>query len=313
MKTHVWVITELQRNDSILEKDGVVCIIGKDLRIGYKNLQQKCGKELSTIEIDFLLIAGAVAFTDRKIKRKRSQWARQLTIHISVYCPEQWNRSQNKLVECLNFLTGDDWKFEFIKREDNLQQGFQQTFLKDLKGQIMVIPYSGGMDSYAGLNLIQHDEPEVKPFLATIEFKRTHETKKSAFDTSHCLDESDNRTYVPISFSKLDHPEISFRSRTFVFFSVAAIVARLIGSKRILVPESGQGALGTVLITLGDEPAFQATVPTFTEKLRNLLGVLWNNAPAFEHPYLWNTKAEVLHRLIEINKANDILKTRSFM
>ncbi|OQW90794.1 MAG: hypothetical protein BWK78_06165 [Thiotrichaceae bacterium IS1] len=311
MKTHIWVITESQLDGSVPEKGDVVCVIGKDLKIGYENLQQKCGEELSSIEIDFLSVAGAVAFADRKIRRKTHQWARQLTIHISVYCPEQWGRSQNKLVECLNFLTGDYWKFEFIKREDNLQQGFQQTLLKDIKGQTVVIPYSGGMDSYADLNLVKHDEPDVKPFLVTIEFKKTLETRKSAFHTSHSLDGSDNRAYVPITFSELDHPEISFRSRTFVFFSVAAIVAKLIGSKRILIPESGQGALGTALITLGDEPTFQATVPTFTEKLRNFLTTLWNDALAFEHPYLWNTKAEVLHRLIEINKADDLLETCS--
>ncbi|OQW87093.1 MAG: hypothetical protein BWK78_09415 [Thiotrichaceae bacterium IS1] len=86
------------------------------------------------------------------------------------------------------------------------------------------------------------------------------------------------------------------------------MVAKLIGSKRILIPESGQGALGTALITLGDEPTFQATVPTFTVKLRRFLSTLWEDeTPAFEHPYLWNTKAEVLHRLIEINKVDDLL------
>ncbi|OQW87092.1 MAG: hypothetical protein BWK78_09410 [Thiotrichaceae bacterium IS1] len=201
---HIWAIVEPQSRGGIPKED-IVCVIGKDLKIGYDNLQQKCGKKWSSLEIDFLFIAGTVAFADRTVKRKTDQWARQLAIHVPVYCPEQWGNSQNKLVECLNFLTGDYWTFEFIKREDHLKQSFQQTFLKDIKGQTVVIPYSGGMDSYAGLNLVKHDEPEVKPFLVTIEFKKTLETKKSAFHSSHSLDKSDNRACVSITFSKLDH------------------------------------------------------------------------------------------------------------
>ncbi len=311
MNTHIWVIAESQFDEHIEKPEDVICIIGKNLKIGYENLQQKSGKELSPLEIDLLFIVGAVAFADRKIRRKTHQWKRQLTLHIAVGCPEQWAKSQNNLIACLNFLTGDNWIFEFIKRQDDMKQSFQQTFLKDINGKTIIIPYSGGIDSYAGLNLVKHDEPEIKPFLVTVEFKKTHETKQLAFYTSHSLDELDNRAFIPITFSKLDHPEISFRSRTFIFFSIAAIVANLVGSQRILIPESGQGALGTALTTLGNEPTFQATTPVFTVKLRNFLTTLWNSTPTFEHPYLWNTKAEVLSRLIKINAANELLKTLS--
>ena len=302
MTTHFWVISK--RHDKIPKED-IVCLIEKDLKIRPENLQQKCDQTLSAIEIDFLSVIGAVALTDRTIKRKKFQWNRQLVVHISVYRPERWYESQNKLVEGLNFLTGDDWNFEFIQREGEILESFQGTLFKDIKGEIVVMPYSGGMDSYAGLKLLKHDEPKVKPFLVTTEFKKTLETRKVALHTSRSLDKSDNRVYVPITFSRRDHPEISFRSRTFVFFSIAAIVAHLIGSTRILIPESGQGTLGTALITL------QATAPTFTTKLRNFLTTLWHNVPTFEHPFLWNTKAEILHRLTHIHQTDALLTTRS--
>src|SRR3546814_4414490 len=44
--------------------------------------------------------------------------------------------------------------------------------------------------------------------------------------------------------------ESSFRSRGFQFGVVAAIAAHLFGISRIVVPESGQGALGPVLLPL---------------------------------------------------------------
>ncbi len=306
-KMRVNVITKSQVRKST-SKNETICVIDEDVKIDYEELQQKCGKELSPVDIDLFLVLGVVAFADRKFNRKAK---REFVLQIPVYCSEQWVKSQDSLEDYLDSLTGDYWKLVFIQREDDVKQSFQNTFLKDIEGQTVVIPYSGGMGSYAALNLIQHDN-SVKPFLVAIEFKKTLKTKKLVFDTSHSLDKSDNRACVYICFSKPSYPNSLVQSRTFVFFSIAAIAAKLLGSKRVLIPESGQGALGAALMTLGNEHDFEPTVPTLTSKLKKFLSTLWsNNAVNFEHPYLWNTKAEMLHKFEKANRVDDLLKTCS--
>src|SRR3989442_8725186 len=48
------------------------------------------------------------------------------------------------------------------------------------------------------------------------------------------------------------HAESSFRSRPFIFYSLAAYGASLAGSKRVLIPENGQGSIGGSLVLLGN-------------------------------------------------------------
>ncbi len=68
-----------------------------------------------SIAADFLFIASAVYMSDKLIDRAEAEdgWTRQFEVTIPVSSPTVWQQASCELNECVSFLTGDRWKFEF--------------------------------------------------------------------------------------------------------------------------------------------------------------------------------------------------------
>src|SRR3546814_18925466 len=85
-------------------------------------------------------------------------------------------------------------------------------------------------------------------------------------------------------FRSLGHTsnESSFRSRGFQFGVVAAIAAHLFGISRIVVPESGQGALGPVLLPLYNIYRDYRNHPSFFRMLERFLSAALDHSVEFD-------------------------------
>jgi hypothetical protein len=88
--------------------------------------------------------------------------------------------------------------------------------------------------------------------------------------------------------------EPSVRSRGFKFALISGLAAYLAKSKRVIVPESGIGALGPVLVPVGQAYEDYRSYPLFAKHMENFLSALLGYHVVYEFPQLWKTKGETL-------------------
>lgn len=70
------------------------------------------------------------------------------------------------------------------------------------------------------------------------------------------------------------------------------------GASRILLPESGQSALGSSLVPSGQNYPHYGAHPLFAQRMESLLHALFGRRIRIEIPRLWSTKGQTLHELL---------------
>lgn len=273
------------------------CLLGADIVILYDELRNLCLRHLEARDLDLLVVAAAVAYADRNVKRYEKSWSRIMHLTIPVHEKDRWANPtvSSALSNTLGYLTGDIWNFSFIQRKKS-DPNVGQLFLEKLiQGEFVLVPYSGGLDSFAASRLLQLQTSR-NPFYITIETSsQSRSIAKKTISKTEKIHAS-----LPIRFKKNDHPEASSRTRTFLFFAVTALAARMLRATNILVSENGQGALGPSLVPSGAEHPYMGTHPAFTRRFAQFITSLWDDQTLqFEHPYIWHTKAELLSTLKE--------------
>lgn len=280
----------LCNGSSATRKLDTACVIGRDLVVMPEVLSRYCLKPLEPRIYDLVLIAGAVAFADRVVQRKtRVCWRRKLEVVVPTSDPDFWKQTLvlRKLTETLDLLTGDVWGFDFSRASKTTNIDAQA--LLPFEGRThVVIPFSDGLDSFATSQLASARTPNV----GLIKVTTTSRAKASHHSEQY-------RVSIPLTRrgSNIRLRETSYRSRGFVFGVMAGIAAHLLEADRIIVPESGQGALGPWLNPLGNEAPDVRMHPFFTASLSRLMETVFNRRIPHEHPQLWKTKGETLREL----------------
>lgn len=279
--------------------------LGSDVRIGSSAIARFCWRNLTDLDLDVIGFAALVAHCDRRVRRKLIQsagWARSFSVEAEVSHPATWQRASFEIADTLRFLSGDTWRFQFKprpKRRRVLPRQLELAAPPEARGRrVVVIPYSGGLDSFASLLAVRATGDF--PFLVTTDSGT--DAASRARSTSSASTEW--RASVPVT-SRRKGREATYRTRTFLYFVLAAVAARLAGAEEIVVPENGQGSIGASLVPVGPEHPYRSTSPAFTFRLSGLLNRIWAWSPKFLHPNAWRTKAETLSGLSvdEIEKA----------
>ena len=292
----------------------VPCVVGRDLVIRPDELGDYCLKALPPRVDDLLLVAGAVAFVDRAVRRRTAKgWERRLHLVVPVLDPDFWadRRVSAALLTVLRLLTGDAWHFEFARRRSRLAARPRQERLPFGDRPAMVLPFSDGLDSLAVARLTAAREPHAGLVLVTVGRLRDPDTD---WRIRHFKDRY-HRVRLPFAAprreSKVRFREASYRSRAFLFGVASGIAAGLLGTRRALVAESGQGSLGPALTSIGNEVPDVRMHPTFTAALSDLLTLVLGQRVRFEHPRMWCTKGETLKDLVDARLSDDWQRTRS--
>ncbi len=287
------------------------CHLGQALELSHRQLEAYCVRQLEPVDIDLLVTGGLLAFADRSVTRRRaSGWARQLTVRVPVLDLDRWSNPEvsKALVKCLRSLTGDVWHLKFQQRSHGSVDGRLLSFKQERESPGVVLPYSDGLDSFAGFRL--HNNSNEKVWLVTMEHGSrvgvgSRRTQQEWSGKHHALQ-------VPLHFRGLDHPEQTFRTRAFLFLISAAVACRLTGANRIAIAENGQGAIGPWLVPVGNEHPYSSSHPRFTRSLRSFLKTLWDGwAPRFDHPNLWRVKSSLLRELKKRNLLSGWHETNS--
>lgn len=250
---------------------------------------------------DLLVICAAVEFADRRCARRIGRWSRRFNITVPVEDPEAWQEPgvQMRLRDALRQLTGDEWHFTFVRGDGFAVNGGFQRRLPFESNKQFAIAYSNGLDSRCVSGLYEKNGAAIRVRLT----KTRDRVKKGerAFDL------------IPFRVDPEPSPESSVRSRGFKFAAITAIAAHISGLERIIVPESGQGALGPVLLRLHNIYPDYRNHPVFLQKMERFVKALLGHSVSYHQPRIWNTKGQTISAfLAEPGNARDsILDTRS--
>lgn len=284
-----------------------------NVRLGIEAVRQAWLAECPPILLDVLEIATYVYVADQASSRGRpgdlgTKWPRSLTFRIPVRNPKRWSDPQlaDLLIITLQFLTQDEYNFEFIKRAPTTPPNYFTFNDRPLARPVdEVMLFSGGLDSLAGAVeetvagkrhalLVQHrSTPKLQPRHDEL----LAELTRRATAAGGCI------THFPVTVNKDEELTESFtqRSRSFLFVSLAAVMAALVGRDKIRFFENG-----IVSFNLPISPAVvgarasRTTHPRVLAGYSCILSTLCDRPIEVENPFLWKTRADVARTLAAV-------------
>ncbi|HUN86781.1 MAG TPA: 7-cyano-7-deazaguanine synthase [Terracidiphilus sp.] len=274
-------------------RGALTCQIEREVEFSPASMESYFFAKWEPIAYDALLVAAAVEFADKTRRRPSFTWRREFDVLVPVHDPDRWNDRQVKdaLIGTLSFLTGDVWKIDFYKRRKPADQP-QQSKLNLPSNVEAVLPFSNGLDSkaVAGLMTRQLGDRLVRIRLGSkLRGKEVLATGREPFTSVPYQVKCGRRPFV----------ESSARSRGFKFALVSGLAAYLSGANQIILPESGQGALGPALVPVGQAYEDYRGHPLFTTRMEAFIAAILGHGVEFAFPRLWATKAETLKAFID--------------
>ena len=252
--------------------------------------------------LDLLFVGAAVFGADTHISREKTSqngWTREIALSLPVSDLDKWDAIAPTLERALRFLSGDYWKLSFRKRSARVARQIKKAKGKPKLKYSCVSLFSGGLDSYIGA--IDRLEDNENPILVSHSW-----VTGASHNQKVCLEkleaEYPNKIlHLPgrIAFSSAAMPDVekedSERSRSFLFFSMAAVAASALGAgTRICVPENGLISLNVPIdhLRLGSLST-RTTHPFVIARFNEILGMLGISAK-LENPYAHKTKREMV-------------------
>ena len=257
----LYVLEENRKPDGYCPKDGVTAIVGQEIAFNANVLDTFDVKGFRPVHYDLLVMCAAIEFADRRWKRPQ-RWSRNLHLTVPVFDLGIWQKRQvlESLRSVLRHLTCDDWKLTFVQAREDSSIGVRQREMNFSDTKTFAIPYSDGLDSRA-VAALSGDKNEAL-CIRVAKFPQRRSAGDSYF------------TQIPFKVNGYRSNESSFRSHGFQFAAVTAIAAHLSNISRIAAPDSGQSALGPVLLPLHNIYPDYRNHPTFFRKMERFIEVL---------------------------------------
>ena len=273
-------------------RDWLRCEIGKNLKFDTEGLEAYCLAPWDSRVYDVFVVAAAVQFCDHTKARPATGWGREIVLRIPVHDPSCWSSPDvsEALHEALTFLTGDQWHITFTGRKAPALSPKQGQFIMPDRSRV-IIPFSDGLDSRAVAGLVEreHGHKLIRVRLGSKSLNRSR-PRNQRFPFAS----------VPyhVQPGKKRFDETSARSRGFRFALLSGVAAYLSQAEQVIVPESGQGALGPCLVPVGQAYADYRNHPLFTDRMEAFLLALFGHQVRYDFPRLWYTKGETLAEFV---------------
>jgi len=265
---------------------------------------QEMGIQPTETAHDLLVLAAAVYCADTRINRyseSQDSWSREVDIYLPVRDLTTWNGVASLLSKMLEFLTGDKWRFFFRERPKGFTKVIRQAEL-DLSGlPTSACLFSGGLDSFIGaIDLLEAGE---SPLLVSHSWPSNVSGYQNRCALAlegrygkECIRRLESRVGFPKSFIRGTDLENSERSRSFLFFSLAAFAASGFGKSDVIihVPENALISLNVPLDTLRlGSLSTRTTHPHYIRQFNELLRKI--KVPArVANAYNLKTKGEMV-------------------
>jgi hypothetical protein len=295
-----------------------------NVHLKIEDVRKAMYKAVPTAFLDLIDIAVYVYCADQAITRGGGgiqsggeigqNWRRTLFFRIPVRNPDIWKSRSvlSELISTLSFLSEDEYHFEFehLKKDISLQGylDFNSTPFDGVVEEVAL--FSGGLDSVAGA--VKESVVDKRKVLLV----NHRSTEKLTPRHRHLLNLLDGHAkghdplHIPVRINKEKGlgREYTQRSRSFVYASLAATIATMIGLNRIRFYENG-------VVSLNLPPSAQVvgaratrtTHPQVLNGFARLFSSLAAKPFIVENPFLWKTKTEVV-KLIGDAGCGDLIK-----
>lgn len=279
---------------------------GQNLRNGVTEFVREFG-EISSLENDLLNVASAIFACDLAFKRgERENISRQIDLTIPVVNYATLSANLVRIQYTLLILSHDVWQIHFVPAAGTPEANHTWT----TSNHCSLLLFSGGLDSFSaavdlaercdGIELVSHvtANPAVRGtqerLLAYLQEQFPGKYSRISYHIS-------GRKSGDYDFPSDTDREESQRTRSFMFLTLAALTARRKGILNVIyMAENGQMAIHLPL-TAARISAFSTYTahPEFLTEMQGLLRSLLNFPINLQNPYLYQTKAEVVAKLVQ--------------
>ena len=267
--------------------------LSRDVKFSTAALETYAFAQWKSVIYDAMVVAAAIEYGDRIVKRYPQGWSRRISLQIPVHDPSHWSAHDvsGALHDTIRFLTGDHWSINFIQRSRDAPSPSQRYLSLPVKTKA-VIPYSDGMDSRAVAGIVGASLGDKLVRVRVGSKKWDNPRNDNGWEPF---------TMVPykVHFKK-SNKESSVRSRGFKFALIGAIAAYLTDADEIVIPESGQGAIGPALVTVGHTHPDYRSHPLFTIRMQRFVEALLEKRLSYVFPRIWSTKGETLREFVSL-------------
>jgi 7-cyano-7-deazaguanine synthase in queuosine biosynthesis len=298
-------VTALVKNERAIDgKDSyyVRFDLEKDIKVHFDGPLGPHGPDAETS--DLLDIALSVMFVERDLRKLAlTNRVSRITITIPVRELSKWASRRATLEEILRFMGGHDWQLEFTKSLLPPRKANNQL----REGKKLVVLHSGGMDSACGLGSLLTKRRSVQ--LVSFYTNQRPIQEQIAAELEFA---PPSQLYATWQDKKSRRGRGAFAYRSFLFLSLATLVARSFGARSILQFENGFMAASVppcanYFVTRHAHPKYHRLFNELLEQMSLSITV--------ENPFRWKTKRQAVldfRNAVGAGKADRILaKTQS--
>lgn len=268
--------------------------------------------------LDLTRIAAYVYWADQMASRggdadiSGDRWRRSFEVCAPVSDPDFWNdvSTSGQLCEVLGFLSEDVWSFHFSKSLIEEQLYLDTDPRAPRRNPDCVVLFSGGVDSLcAAVEVFK--EHTLKPALVSHWSTPMVDHRQEAL-VGHLRSLIPQwffpRATILVNKARSREREITQRTRSFLFASLAAEVASALGISDVILTDNGVVSLN---LPINDQLvgalASRSTHPKFINLFNNLIRDALPHAPQLRNP-LWNrTRTEALG-ILEGSRVPELLQ-----
>ncbi len=274
-----------------------------------EDIHSKMFRSVPTQFHDLLEIATYVYGADQAIKRGADDvdnfgdaWRRDLHFVIPVRNPDFWSTPQvlQTLRSTLGFLSDDNYQFEFVavKQDHAIQDYLDFNDAQQIFGRPQqVVMFSGGLDSLAGAVeeiLTQRRRVVLVTHKSTPKLNNRHRTMQALL-AAKAGDNAPHHIGVRVHKASELNQEYTQRSRSFLYMSIGATIAKMLGLHSLRFYENGVISLNLpVCAQVAGGRATRTTHPQVMQGFQEIISLVAGEPFTIENPFIWKTKADVV-------------------
>lgn len=291
-----------------------------EVRLRIDDISQAMATNIPPRFVDLMEIATYVYCADQAVTRGGAgvdnlgaDWRRTLRFRIPVRDLDFWRSARvlDALCGTLGFLSEDEYHFDFLPprspTEFQYYMGLGDSHPQGNPEEVVL--FSGGLDSLGGAI---HEAVVDKRRVALVMHRPTEKLRPRHDHLQRLLDAHAGPfrpRYFPVTINKQKglSREYTQRSRSFLYASLGATVARLYGIPGIRFYENGVVSLNLPLSPqVVGAKATRTTHPRVLGGFARLLSLVSDGAFRVENPFMWQTKAQVVRGIADAGCADTI-------
>lgn len=278
--------------------------------LGIEDIHRSMYKDVPVRFHDLLEIATYVYCADQEWARGQkdaetfgANWRRHFHFVIPVRDTGFWNSAEvtNCLTDTLGFLSDDHYEFEFVGAPNRPPL---DRFLKfNERGELLGFPdqvmlFSGGLDSLGGaVDEIVNQKRRIVLVNHKASPKLNGLYRRLAAKLAAKAPECPAPYHVRVTVHKREwmNKEYTQRSRSFLYVSIGATIARMLGHDNVRFYENGVVSMNLpIAAQVVGGKATRTTHPRVIAGYQQLLSLVAQAPFRVETPFIWKTKSEVV-------------------